>query len=284
MLLPKSLFHKTLIISGVMVASLMAISCNTTNKRKHRWAVSDCAPHNYPASIYHGSLHYGENGGASVPDGKIISNGWGHTGTTYARATDKEVPHRLDIVWLSLRENKFYGGSFELPKAKMEALFEEGFLDITDKSKENVKRTFYEIVVGVGPGGVLGVWLTGIGHNIQVATFYGEETEVDFAQFNPDGIKDRNRFVNEITAGRVSPQELAKPIDFTSWEQNAKNYLWKPVIEGAIIQDVFFTELKYYNNDKQIYVKDDAYTIPLSRRTIPKIINFNWSRKSDQYV
>ncbi len=258
-------------------------ACNTSTMKKYKWTVSDCAPIKYPCEIYRGSLHYGKTSGASVPSGKYINNGWGRAGTRYAKATEKEVPHRLDIVWLSYRENKFYGGSFNLPVAKMEQLFEEGFLDISDKSKENVKKTYYEIVVGVGPGGVVGVWLTGPGHNIQVATFYGEETEVDFADFNPDGIKDRDRFVKEITAGRVSHTELSNPIDFKSWEYNAQSFNWQPKIEGTIVDYAFFTKMIYYNANKEILVKKEAHTIPLKQRTIPKVINFNWSRNPDGY-
>ena len=270
-----------LLIIGLLQLSITA--CNSQKMKKFEWAVSDCAPKNYPASIYRGSLHYGDKSGAAVPNGKIINNGWGNKGTVYSRATPREVPHRLDIVWLSLREDKFYGGSFELPKAKMEQLFEEGFLDLYDKSNENVKITYNEIIIGVGPGGVIGVWLHGIGFNIQVATFYGEETEVDFASFNPNGIKDRDRFVTEITAGRVSPQELAKPIDFKSWETKAKTFNWKPKIEGDIVDHAFFTELIYYNNDLEILVKKLANNFTLRNRTIPKSIYINWARSPDGY-
>ena len=247
-----------------------------------KWTVSTCGPKNFPSEIYRGSLHYGKKEGAPVPNMETRDNGWGVTGTTYSSNTPKEVPHRLDFVWLSYRENKFYGGSFMLPKAKMENLFEKGYTHIANKINEDRKDTYDEILVGVLPEGRLAVWLVGPGFTTQVGFFQGEETDVSFNDFNPSGIKDRELYVNTLVR-QIPAEALAKPIPFGRWETYAKEYSWRPVIQGDIVDHVFFEDHYYYNGNKEVFIHQEANNVPLRNRTVPKRININWARKTDGY-
>ncbi len=274
----KKTIHKTslLLLSICWLACISA--CNSIRKtKKFNWNVSACQPEHFPSKIYRGSLHYGKKNGVPVPYGGILKSGWGSNGTTYSDATLKALPHQLDIAWMSYRENKFYGGSFKLPVAKMEKLFEEGFLDIRDTTTHNVKRTYTEIIVGVGPGGLLGVWLSGVGNKTQVATFYGEETHIDFRDFNPSGILDRDLYVSRRKA-EVDPSELNKPIPFKVWETYAKTYIWKPVIRGSIVKKAFRLRTEHYNGNAEFLVKDAIKNTTLKPRTIPSAVIVNWEK------
>ena len=247
--------------------------------KKYEWTVSDCAPKNFTSRIYFGSLHYGKNSGASVPDGKNIDNGWGRPGTSYGSKSLKEVPDKLEIVYMSFRENKFYGGSFKLPKEKMEELFEEGFLKHDFKTDKEVKKTYDKIVVGVGPGGLVGVWLNGYNNSVQVATFYGEETDVDFSRLIPNGITDRELYVSNRLK-EISQEELEKPIPFGLWETYAKRYQWKPVIESELLTEVKLLNTTYYNGDKEALFKSDAEKLDFKFRAIPENVFVDWGRSN----
>ncbi len=269
------------LLSGFLFCSTE--SCMPTKTKKYKWNVSACQPEHFPAEIYRGSLHYGKAKGTPVPYGGILKSGWGSNGTTYGDANPKEVPHQLDIAWMSFRENKFYGGSFELPVAKMEKLFEDGFLDILDKSDKNVKEYFSEIIVGVGPGGLVGVWLSGLGQTVQVATFYGEEIEIDFKDFNPSGIMDRDSYVKDEIQG-LPLEELKKPINYKLWETYAKMHLWKPVIQGTVFKSAITIENLHYNGNNEYLVKNEAKAVDIKTRPIPKEVRFNWVRKDGKRV
>lgn len=256
--------------------SLFACTMNEKNK-KYAYVVSDSAPRNFPCQIYRGSLHYGKTKGVPVPRGKFVANGWGKGGTTYGSPNPKEIPHQLDIIWLSYRENKFYGGSFKLPKEKMEALFEQGFIDIGTK---NTKDTYNEIIVGVAPGGIATVWLMGAGHQVQVGIFKGEETEVNWEDFNPDGTKDRNKYINISLNEDYTPEELAKPIPFGLWETYATKYNWKPVIKGQELSFVFQSLTEFYSGETEMHVGEEAKKIVTRNSAVPKTQEIWWQSTS----
>ena len=159
-------------------------------------------------------------------------------------------------------------------------MFEEGFYDLYDKTANKKRLTYKELTVGVAPGGYVAVWLVGRGFKTQVAGGYGEETEVSFDRFNPSGLKDRDLYVSHRLE-RVSPEALAKPIPFGLWETYATEYQWKPVVKGAIVDHVFFSDHMYYNGNKEIYVHQEANNIPLRSRTIPKQMDIDWESTDD---
>ncbi len=272
----KKTIHKT---SLLLLSICWLLSCSSGKLSKtFEWTATDCAPLHFPARIYFGSLHYGKKNGTSVPSGKTISYGWGRSGTAYASRSLKEVPHRLDISYMSFRENKYYGGSFELPKAKMEQLLEQGFISIDALTKKEIKRNYTEIVVGVAPGGYVGIWLNGYNNSIQIAGFYAEETEIDFERLVPNGITDRELYVSNRVR-EVDAIEREKPIPFGLWETYAKTFTWQPSIKGNIVKDVFLLNSKYYNGNQEFLFKSDILKMDFKPRTIPKYISINWERQ-----
>ncbi len=261
----------------LLLASSSLLACNMIEKtKKYPYVVTDSAPENYPCEIYRGSLHYGKTKGVPVPRGKFIDYGWGRGSTHYGSRAPKELPHQLDIAWLSYRENKFYGGSFELPKAKMEALFDKGF---AHTRIENTKDTYSKIIVGVAPGGIVSVWLMGAGHQVQIGVFKGEETEIDWAAFNPSGIKDRDLYVNGRLNRHVSADELAKPVPFGLWETYALRYLWKPVVVGKDVNFVIQTLTEFFSGEREMFVREETKEFKYASKTIPKKAEIWWQSK-----
>jgi hypothetical protein len=76
----------------------------------------------------------------------------------YELAEDEDalrlVPRRLAVAWFSVRERRFYRGSFALPQARIDSLFAR-YKDRTDTTGWR----FYRLVLSVrlGPGGQLSV-------------------------------------------------------------------------------------------------------------------------------
>ena len=99
-------------------------------KKKFEWKPTECAPIHYASEIYQGSFITDDGKYITIPYGSTINQGWGHSGSSWAVGEDlKPVPSQLKIIWISYTENQFYFLDTKLPKEKMTALFEKGFIN-----------------------------------------------------------------------------------------------------------------------------------------------------------
>ena len=172
---------------------------------RFEWLPTECAPKKYPMKIVQGDLIFENGRAAYIPSGKILDNGWGKQGSIHIVGDSfKPVPVKMEIVWFSYTENKFYGGSFDLPHKKMFELFHEGFF----MPSTGQKTTYSTIMVGVAPRGEISVWL-GMGIVVEVASFQAEEIDFDWKRVlnNPD--VSREEYIQEILKNRLNEKELA---------------------------------------------------------------------------
>src|SRR5438046_1377285 len=110
--------------------SLSIIQCDTAMD-KYKWLPTECAPKRYPMTILRGDLIFKNGGSIYIPEGKILYNGWGETGSTHlAGDAFKPVPYKLSITWFSYTEDKFYQGIVDLPYDTISKLFEDGFISL----------------------------------------------------------------------------------------------------------------------------------------------------------
>lgn len=119
---------------------------------KYEWKATESAPDNFPMEIVSGDLVFPDGRSLYIPRGKVIHKGWGTMVSSHIVGEDlKPLPEQLKISYFSFVENKFYRGSFLLPREKIHGLFKKGYY--SPKHKGEV--TYNRIMTGVAPGVVL---------------------------------------------------------------------------------------------------------------------------------
>lgn len=243
-------------------------------KKKYKWSANVSAPREYPIEVYTGAIggvYFSQMGGFS-------NSGWGGVGSNdYINAIP---PERLDITWLSYVDNKFYTGDWKLPTEKIKELFEKGFYY---KSFDKAKIQPYDYInIGLGPKGMVVVWVMGIGEQIEVARYQAHETIID-----PKLITESEKYMFEkdyakdmLTYNGTISKDVRKQIEKYGYpppeiyESYREKYLWKPKVilpEGCKVTSMY---IKMCNGESE-----DPYDRPIDMkyRALPYAIQIEWS-------
>ena len=157
---------------------------------KYAYLLSGCAPRLYPTETFFGNLMWSDDDGISVPYCCPFADEWGQPVSMHIYdEKDFPVPEEIDMIWLSLAENKFYSIEEDLPKEEIEQLLHE-----TDK--KNGQPLFNYIIVGMAPYGRVALWLHGDKKANLVAWMEAEETDVEMEDFCPSTNLTRDKYVN----------------------------------------------------------------------------------------
>ena len=254
-------------------------------EKKYEWAADICAPREYPVEVYTGAAggyFFSQMGGFS-------NSGWGGLGSIdYIKAP---VPDRLDMTWLSYVDNKFYKGEWKLPTEKIKELFDEGFP--AKPGLENVRESYDYINIGLGPKGMVVVWVAGAGSQVEVARFQAHETVIDPKlitesekyMFRKDYAKDMLTYDGTISKDiREQIEKYGYP-SLEAYEFYREKYLWKPKViltEGSKLTSMY---IKMCNGEKE-----DPYDKPIDMkyRAIPYAFQIYWSinngKKEQRFV
>lgn len=132
----------------------------------------------YPIEVFFGLLRFNSQV-LALPKVQHYHGEWGHPFST--RLMEKEehpFPERIDTVWLSIVEKKFYSLESELPVNKLILLF-------TLKDKMSDEPLFEYIIVGMAPYGGVALWSYGFKKSSLLIWMYGETTQVRMKDFSP---------------------------------------------------------------------------------------------------
>lgn len=155
---------------------------------EYKIQVSGNAPYLYPTDVMFGLLWYDEDSALEIPLKYPFGGEWGMALTTIcALREDYPIPYKLNILWLSIVEEKFYELECNLPVLTIENLFNQ-----LDSKKEIL---FSHILVGMSPYGKIAVWVYGFNKSVLILWEQGDEVSVDFQMFRPfinplDNVKD----------------------------------------------------------------------------------------------
>ncbi|WP_281234441.1 DUF2931 family protein [Flavobacterium gelatinilyticum] len=252
---------------------LLAITLSSCMEKKYKWAAYISAPREYPVEVYTGTV----NGVYFSQMGGFSNFGWGSSGPiNFIKAIP---PDRLDITWLSYVDNKFYTGNWKLPTEKIKELFEKGFYY---KPRDEAKIEAYDCInIGLGPKGMVVVWVRGSGHQIEVARYQAHETTID-----PKLITESEKYMFEkdytkdmLTYDGTIPKDLRKQIEQYGYpppevyESYREKYLWKPKVilpEGCKITSMY---IKMCNGEAE-----DPYDRPIDakHRALPYAFQIEW--------
>jgi len=259
-------------------------SCNTSRSNDNsqnktmktfEWRPTANAPKYYPAEIISGNFYMVDSSSIYIPAGHSLMSGWGHTGATHVVGDDfKAIPHEFDIKWVSYLEEKFYGGTFKLPKDKILSLFEKGFIDLLGK-----QETYTDIVLGLAPGGVIVLWLYG-DKKVEIGRFKASEIEVTKEEFIPNAsltveqfVKEtKEEYINEEIKGAIDPNN----IPFGLWDSYRTTYNWKPEFRLKTKSVVSKVYIDYINGEHIYTLANNEELKNYTKKALPVKTTMYW--------
>jgi hypothetical protein len=243
-------------------------------EEKFEWLPTESAPLLYPMNIYKGNLYFEDGGSVYIPCSISAHNGWGNDGSTHTQGEDlKPVPVKLEITWASFAENKFYTGSWTLPKEKMLKLFQEGVVNYDTRKRE----TYKQILVGCAPGGIVVVWMYGAGNQVEIGRYQARETRVamsDYVPSNPTATqKDFFKLMDELSPELEEMRNKKRGIEYGLWDSYRKKYNWRTRIE---IPNHTFDDavLDMFNGEREDIFDEPLKKNEFKERAVPKLLDF----------
>lgn len=187
-------------------------------KDRYHWSASVCDPIGYPTILkeYHSyisttksQIYYFKE----AKDHQGVRRNWYN-----AYPQDEEemaIPDELTISWYSLREDKYYQGTFKLPKKLLKTHFKKGY------TAYNGKPSYVHFIdVGLTPGGGVHVWLARVFDDwkIKIDKYQAKEIESPFKDIDPG----KQVWKSVTEDGEKEAIELAiendAPIPFDHWD------------------------------------------------------------------
>ena len=127
----------------------------------------------YPASIIGGMLIVDDNNGYEILQADTNSFEWGKPNRLFVLSDSTNgIPKNIDLVWLSITEERFYSIRSEISASKIAKAFNTGF---------------DYIIVGMAPFGKIAIWLLGDSKSVLIDWLIGESLDVDFNAVFQDG-------------------------------------------------------------------------------------------------
>lgn len=292
-----------------IAAVCLLMGCST--HKKYHWQSEVKVPSGYPVSVLGGSFY------AKGPKGKSMFEVIGGMGVTEeheatfphwyigggssgfsSTSKAKLLPQEILISWLSYAE----GCEYQLPSTavdceKIKALFEEGFMYPNFLSSPPLRDGYDAIQVGLAPGGVVILWVAGMGRAVEVGRYQAERTDVDFD--DEDASRERVVYYRKIWRDRVLERTQPKekgvsrlPIPYGIWDKYRSRYRWKAVLRTQDSHKYIRSILcEYYNGEEETLFgertwREDQitkYHIPphlqydyLTDRAIPHEMGLSW--------
>lgn len=254
---------------------LISMQCNLSME-KYEWLPSECAPEKYPMRIVKGDFIFDDGQSIYIPARKTLSNGWGKIGSTHlVGEAVKPIPRQLAITWFSFTENKFYSGVFNLPQEDISALFKKGFISpVTNKW-----RTYDRIIVGLAPGGTIGLWMEGDGVVKAVALLIATEAAIEWSVLNDNPSITRDQYIQARLAEVLNGDEIASlkrnGVTKGLWEKYDIKYRWKPLIIGVVTPSDIW--IQYFNGEVEFINYEYEKNPKVETRAITKKLELRWT-------
>jgi hypothetical protein len=253
------------------------------------WEEMCNAPEGYPIEVYKGGIT-----GAGLANGLSAGNngGWGATGSGSSHGS-KELPDHINCIWVSYAEDCTYKIDCPIDYDKLLKVFEEGYQDsgfYFNGNGEYKKTTYDSIIVGFAPGGVVVIWASGAGRQVEIGRYKGEKYEVpkeEIAGLDASGYtifdpKFRKMIMTSPNIIPIEMQNNPKPIPYGLWDSYRTRYTWKPVVEvqdEAIILDV---SLWMFNGEKEALFDKVLLENKFEKRAAPSGVSIGWRDSEGQ--
>lgn len=257
--------------------------------------ISGNAPIEYPADIFFAILWQDDEDAISIPILHPYCGEWGEPLSIESfNYNNVASPQKIDMVWLSVREKKFYSLEADFPFDRTNSL-----LNLTDK--KNGEYLYDCILVGLAPHGKVAIWAYGIKKSVIIECFEGKEANVDmqdFAPMNPKATidticnsyltncsKDKNEQEvweenSKIFFDKIMNQYIyCYSVNFALWDNNGEK--WNTSFEEASENVLDFIEEKLIDGTHDKLHDDNL--LKYHKSGIPKRLSIQWHRNNSVY-
>lgn len=146
--------------------------------KQYSWMVSGNAPKKYPSETFFCLLFCGHENEdiIDMPPLYPFAGNWGAPLSCQILRGTSTMPHRIEIVWLSLLEKKFYSLEKNLPKDVLEQIWTKG----------NPQNIYEYIIVGMAPNGFVSLWFWSTLKSVNIAWYKAEHVKIPMEMFLPN--------------------------------------------------------------------------------------------------
>ena len=138
--------------------------------------VSGNAPHEYPVETFFGIIYCSNNEIIEIPQQYPFKGDWGIPQTSLLEGPKEyHGPFKLDLVYLSIIEQKFYSIEVIIPHEK--------FINTYAVIRRDKKESIPYLVIGMAPYGLISVWFANSHKTILISSFSGKEIQVTMNLF-----------------------------------------------------------------------------------------------------
>lgn len=272
---------------------------------KYEWLDATSAPLGYPVDVY--------RGGFESADGEFTSLFSGTTGGVWGDANrgmsngEKSIPNHLHVIWVSYAEKIFYEIDTDLDNGKMTDLFKNGYYTPSSGDNPNPRKENYDkIIVGFAPGGVVVLWLSGPGRQVEIGRYQSKkivipQSEIDALSPGPQknmfDAEYQRKIIHEfgIVPAEVAKANEGKPIPYGLWDSYREEYNWTLITElpnnmknkdvGVYAYNGSWEEL-FGETLIQKYPKiipDNVKWNTPTKRAVPSKVDFSWVDENRYY-
>ena len=253
---------------------------------RYEWTASNSAPLGCPVWLLGGNFSFpGGDGGLYIPSATLHS-GWGIEVSAHLAGDDlKPVPDRMNVLYFSYLEDRFYQGTFPLARDTIAQLFRTGYRSFRDPSGH---ATYDALVAGVAPGGAVAVWASGGERQVQVFFGRAEAADLDWHQtLRMPASVNRQTFVARdlAEAGRTDPLVAVMrkhPPAFDRWAGFQPRYRWRQTFEG-VGAPARPERVQYVNGERDFTVRPLEPGAADATLAAPRTLGFDDSRTGRTY-
>jgi hypothetical protein len=286
---------KTLKTLAIALFITLTSSCQNNNNTmlqqeeetpEFQWEENISSPLGYPVEIYRGGF---ELPYVSLNQGTTTGE-WGSTGGGMSYGI-KPLPREINCIWVSYAERCHYKINTKIDYIKLLKLFQEGYPDSNRKFGKR-KTTFNIIKVGFAPGGVVVIWATGPGRQVEIGRYKGNKFEVPQAEIDQLDSHESllfspKEYTRIMQNERIVPLEVrkaneGKPIPYGLWDSYRTLYHWRPVVEVQDEGKIDGIGFKMFNGEFDNLFDDRLKENKIEKRAVPNELNFGWRDKKDQ--
>lgn len=227
---------------------------------KFEWGETMSCPTGYPVETYRGGL-ISEDGNYTSLFLGLHKGPWGSSGRSMRKGV-KSLPKRIETIWIAYAEDAVYEIDTEINYDKILKLFNEGFYvpSMSNSNPEPRKENFSEVNVGFAPGGMVVIWISGMGRQVEIGRYQGKKIEIPEEEIEALDASNKLLFSDEhreyiMTNEAVIPAEMqneehSKSIPYDLWDSYREEYNWN--YEFSFPNNGKLKEIYtfYYNEDQ----------------------------------
>jgi len=239
------------------------------------YMVTAAAPEEYPIQVHIGYLLNKEKQLiCGVPKTGLERGGWQYDGSEGGQGGN-EIPSHLTLTYMAYAEKKFYQVDADLPTEKFLEVFKKGY-DRLDQDDRVVHETYTTLTVGLAPGGVVVIWLSGNKSRVEICRLQAKETFVDVDDFfqNADNENEEQFFESmfKIAVPDSIRTEIAKSgIPYGLWDKYRDKYKYRFVLKPYDEKDKITSVRNLQYNGEEKFITEIKKAEEYYEESIPNI-------------